>query len=181
MADRLGPCRGLHANHCRVIDGRAFRLLNVLGDVNREGLAIEVGFSWPAERVIRSLDRIIGWRGKPGTMRVDNGPGYIREKLKKWASSHGVTIQHIQPGQPQQNACIHCPADDALHRREGSATTAPSDTNGWTNTSSKASRRLKITPRNGDGLTTPTAPTSLSWLARKPLPGNRASAAKHPP
>ena len=68
-------------------------------------------------------------------MRVDNGPGYIREKLKKWASSHGVTIQHIQPGQPQQNAYIHCPADDALHRREGSATTAPSDTNGWTNTS----------------------------------------------
>ena len=24
----------------------------------------------------------------------------------KWASSHGVIIQHIQPGQPQQNAYI---------------------------------------------------------------------------
>ena len=59
MADRLG-------------DGRAFRLLNVLDDFNREGLGIEVDFSLPAERVIRSLDRIIEWRGKPSTIRVDN-------------------------------------------------------------------------------------------------------------
>jgi putative transposase len=29
-------------------------------------------FSLPAERVIRSLDRIIEWCGKPGTIRVDN-------------------------------------------------------------------------------------------------------------
>ena len=40
----------------------------------REGLGIEVDFSLPAERVIRSLNRIIEWRGKPGTIRVDNGP-----------------------------------------------------------------------------------------------------------
>ncbi len=51
---------------CRAVDGRAFRLLNVLDDFNREGLGIEVDFSLPAERVIRSLDRIIEWRGKPG-------------------------------------------------------------------------------------------------------------------
>ena len=68
MADRLG-------------DGRAFRLLNVLDDFNREGLGIEIDFSLPAERVIRSLDRIIEWRGKPGIIGVDNGPEYISEKL----------------------------------------------------------------------------------------------------
>jgi putative transposase len=83
MADRLG-------------DGRAFRLLTVLDDFTREGLGIEVDFSLPAERVIRSLDRIIEWRGKPGTTRVDNGPEYINEKLMKWAGKHGVTIQHIE-------------------------------------------------------------------------------------
>ena len=43
----------------RVEDMRAFRLLNVVEDFNREGLGIEVDFSLPAERVIRSLDRII--------------------------------------------------------------------------------------------------------------------------
>ena len=87
-------------------DGRAFRLLNVLDDFNREGLGIEVDFSLPAERVIRSLDRIIEWRGKPGTIRVDNGPEYINGKLLIWAEKRGITIQNIQPGQPQQNAHI---------------------------------------------------------------------------
>lgn len=56
----------------RLEDGRAFRLLNVLDDFNREGLGIEVDFSLPAERVIRSLNNIIEWRGKPKTIRVDN-------------------------------------------------------------------------------------------------------------
>jgi putative transposase len=93
MADRLG-------------DGRAFRLLNVLDDFNREGLGIEVDFSLPAERVIRSLDRIIEWRGKPGSIRVDNGPEYIGGKLLAWAEKHKISICHIQPGQPQQNAYI---------------------------------------------------------------------------
>ena len=61
MEDRLG-------------DGRAFRQLNVPDDVTRVGLGIKVAFSLPADRVIRSLDRIIEWRGKPGIMRVGNGP-----------------------------------------------------------------------------------------------------------
>jgi len=43
----------------RLADGRAFRLLNVLDDFNREGLGIEVDFSLPAERVVRSLNHII--------------------------------------------------------------------------------------------------------------------------
>jgi len=52
------------------------------------------------------LDRIIEWRGKPGTVRVDTGPAYISETLLKRAEKQGVTILHIQPGQPRQNACI---------------------------------------------------------------------------
>ena len=57
-------------------------------------------------RVIRSLDRIIEWRGKPGTIRVDNGPENISETLRKWAEKNKITIQYIQPGQPQQNAYV---------------------------------------------------------------------------
>ena len=60
MADRLGPSRRMRAFACRAMDGRAFRLLNVLDDFNREGLGIEVDFSLPAERVIRSLDPFVG-------------------------------------------------------------------------------------------------------------------------
>lgn len=56
----------------RLADGRQFRLLNVLDDFNCEGLGIEVHFSLPAERVVRSLNQIIEWRGKPLAIRVDN-------------------------------------------------------------------------------------------------------------
>ena len=90
----------------RLEDGRAFRLLNVLDDFNREGLGIEIDFSLPADRVIRSLDRIMEWRGQPGSIRVDNGPEYVSGKLLAWAGKRGISIQYIQPGKPQQNAYI---------------------------------------------------------------------------
>jgi len=49
----------------QLADGRSIHLFNVIDDCNREGLGIDVDFSLPSERVIRSLDRIIEWRGKP--------------------------------------------------------------------------------------------------------------------
>ena len=43
----------------RLEDSGAFRLLNVVDDFNREGLGIEVDFSLPATRAIRSLNQHI--------------------------------------------------------------------------------------------------------------------------
>ncbi len=60
----------------QLADGRSIRTLHVLDDFNREGLSIEVDFSLPAECVIRSLNQIIKWRGKPKMTLVDNGPEY---------------------------------------------------------------------------------------------------------
>ena len=87
-------------------DGRSFRTLNVLDDFNREGLAIEVAASLPALRVIRTLDRIIEWRGKPLNIRVDNGPEYVSGALQTWAQRRGIGLAYIQPGKPQQNAYV---------------------------------------------------------------------------
>jgi putative transposase len=78
----------------------------VIDDFNREGLSIEIDFSLPAERVIRSLDQIIEWRGKPKSIRCDNGPEYISKALSKWAREHSIKLLFIQPGKPQQNAYI---------------------------------------------------------------------------
>jgi hypothetical protein len=52
--------------HDQLADGRSFRLFNVLDDFNRQGLGIEVDLSLPSARVIRALEQIIEWRGKPG-------------------------------------------------------------------------------------------------------------------
>ena len=92
--------------HDQLNDGRSYRLLNVIDDFNREGLGIEVDFSLPAERVIRSLEQIIEWRGKPRSIRCDNGPEYISGKLATWAENQGIALAFIQPGKPQQNAYI---------------------------------------------------------------------------
>lgn len=92
--------------HDQLQDGRSFRLFNVIDDYNREGLGIEVDFSLPSERVIRALDRIIEWRGKPKQIRCDNGPEYISGTLSKWSEERGIKLLFIQPGKPQQNAYV---------------------------------------------------------------------------
>ncbi|HTN35114.1 MAG TPA: integrase core domain-containing protein, partial [Marinobacter sp.] len=78
----------------------------VIDDYNREGLGIEVDLSLPSERVMRSLDQIIEWRGKPSQIRCDNGPEYISATLAAWATQRSITLIFIQPGNPQQNAYI---------------------------------------------------------------------------
>lgn len=74
--------------HDQLIDGRTFRLFNVPDDFNREGLGIEISFSLPSVRVIRALDQIIEWWGKPDRLRCDNGSEFISHDLKQWTIKH---------------------------------------------------------------------------------------------
>jgi len=74
--------------HDQLSDGRTIRLFNVIDDFNREGLDIEVDFSLPSERVIRSLERIIEWRGRPKRIRCDNGSKSISKAMDRWAYEH---------------------------------------------------------------------------------------------
>lgn len=92
--------------HDQLQNGRSFRLLNVIDDYNREGLAMEVDFSLPSDRVIRVLEQIIEWRGKPKATRSDNGPEYISSLIKKWAEKQDIKLSYIQLGNPQQNAFV---------------------------------------------------------------------------
>lgn len=51
--------------HDQLADGRSIRVFNLIDDINREVQGIEVDFSLPSQRVIRTLKQIIGWRGSP--------------------------------------------------------------------------------------------------------------------
>jgi len=106
VPDRINAVWSMDFMHDRLADGRSIRLFNVIDDYNREGLAIEVDFSLPAERVVRSLNQIIEWRGSPAMIRCDNGPEYISTTLRLWAEQNGIHLAHIQPGKPQQNAYV---------------------------------------------------------------------------
>lgn len=91
-----------------LVDGRKFRLLNVMDDYNRESLAIEVDTSLPSLRVIRVLEKLITERGCPANIRCDNGPEFISHKLEQWCNDEArkISLQFIQPGRPMQNAFI---------------------------------------------------------------------------
>jgi putative transposase len=106
VPDEINAVWSMDFMHDQLSDGRCFRLFNLIDDFNREGLVIEADFSLPAERVIRSLDQVIEWRGKPGAIRCDNGPEYISGALQAWAEKQDIQLNYIQPGNPQQNAYI---------------------------------------------------------------------------
>ena len=73
--------------HDPLEDGRNCRLFNVIDDYNRECLGIEVDLSLPSECVVRVLDQISEWRGKPRQIRRYYGPEYISATLTTWAEN----------------------------------------------------------------------------------------------
>ncbi len=72
--------------------GRRFRMLNVLDEGVREGLAIEVDTSLPAERMIRVLEQVVAWRGQPKAIRLDNGPEFIAEHFIAWRAERTIEL-----------------------------------------------------------------------------------------
>lgn len=87
-------------------DGRKVRTFNIIDDYNREALAIEVGLSLPSERVKRVLDRLFFARGKPLSIRSDNGPEFTSHILADFCKEKKIEQWFIQPGKPSQNGYI---------------------------------------------------------------------------
>lgn len=87
-------------------DGRTFRTLNIVDDFTREAPAIIVDQSLPGERVVRELDALVGARGTPGMIVMDNGPEFAGKALDAWAYRRGVKLHFIRPGKPVENAYV---------------------------------------------------------------------------
>lgn len=98
--------------HDTVASGRTIRLLSVIDVFTREALALEVDTSLPGSRVVRVLARLVGERGRPGQLVLDNGPELISRALEEWAHQHDIALHFIDPGKPIQNA--HC---ESFHSR----------------------------------------------------------------
>ena len=90
--------------HDTLASGRKFRTLNIVDDLTREALAIEVDTSLGGARVVRVLDRLVALRGAPRLIVCDNGPEFTGRALDAWAYRTGVKIQFIRPGKPVENA-----------------------------------------------------------------------------
>lgn len=103
---RINQVWSIDFMHDALANGKPFRTFNVLDDYNREGLGIEVDFGLPADRIIRALNQIIEWRGKPQVIRTDNGSEMCSAEFQTWANKRDIQIQFIQPGKPTQNAYV---------------------------------------------------------------------------
>jgi putative transposase len=88
------------------VNGRRFRVLNVVDEFTREALVTVVATSISGARVARELDMLASIRGKPETIVSDNGPEFISKAMDAWAYSAGVKLHFIRPGKPIENAYV---------------------------------------------------------------------------
>lgn len=92
--------------HDQFACGRHFRVLNIVDDVTRECLAAMPDTSFSGLRVVRELDAIIRWRGRPDTIVSDNGTELTSTAILRWCQATGVEWHYIAPGKPTQNAFV---------------------------------------------------------------------------
>jgi putative transposase len=55
---------------------------------------------------VEALDEIARSRGRPKSLRVDNGPEFAGRMLDQWACLNRVEIDFSRPGTPTDNAYI---------------------------------------------------------------------------
>jgi putative transposase len=90
----------------QLVSGRRFRILAVYDVCTRECLSTVADFSLGGKRVARELDRLIAWRGKPGTIVSDNGTELTCNALILWYGEAQVGWHYIDPGKPMQNGFV---------------------------------------------------------------------------
>jgi putative transposase len=83
-------------------DGRRFRILAVVDDFTRECLALVADTSLPGLRVVRELDVIIAWRGRPAMCVSDNGPELTGMTVLRFSQKRQIEWHYIASGNPER-------------------------------------------------------------------------------
>jgi putative transposase len=105
------PVQATHPGHVWTYDflyddcrkGTPLKVLTVMDESTREGLALEVATSLPAQRVVAILERLVATHGTPQFIRSDNGPEFMALAVRGWLAQHQMRILYIDPGCPWQN------------------------------------------------------------------------------
>ena len=112
-----GSCirlRAEHANHVwsydfvedRTHDGCKYRMLNLVDEYTREGLAMRVTRRLKSVDVIELLSELFMLRSVPGYIRPDNGPEFIAQVVQEWVAALGAKTAYIAPGSPWENGYV---------------------------------------------------------------------------
>ena len=103
-----------------LFEGRPYRILAIVDCHSRESLAIEPRGSFRAFHVAEVLDRLTRERGKPKTIRCDNGPEFAGRVLDQWAFFNQVELDFSRPATPTDNAYI-----ESFNARPGRSCSTP--------------------------------------------------------
>ncbi len=90
----------------RSADGRVIKSLTIVDDATHESVAIVPERAIGGLAVTRILDSLSGSRGLPRVIRTDNGKEFCGRAMLTWAHQRAVSLRLIEPGKPNQNACI---------------------------------------------------------------------------
>ena len=90
----------------QLCSGHVIRVLAVVDDYSRECLALKVGQRIGGDDVAAALSDLIRERGRPRSIRVDNGPEFTSRLLDQWAYLNKVTLDFTRPGKPADNAFV---------------------------------------------------------------------------
>ena len=90
----------------RTAEERVIKNLTVVDDATHEAVAIVPERAMGGLHLTRVLDQLAKTRGLPKAIRTDNGKEFCSRAMLTWAHARGVQLFLIEPGKPNQNACI---------------------------------------------------------------------------
>jgi putative transposase len=90
----------------RIASGRTLKCLTMVDDATHESIAVVTEHNMGGNYLSRALDGISAQRGKPAVIRSDNGKEFTGKAMLNWSHRNGVALRLIEPGKPNQNACI---------------------------------------------------------------------------
>lgn len=86
-------------------DGRAFKICSMVDEYTRESLVNIVDRSITSLKLTDAISKVVAKRGRPVTLRCDNGSEMIAETLRQYCQDF-IGIHYTPPGEPWKNGYI---------------------------------------------------------------------------
>jgi putative transposase len=90
----------------RTDKGSTLKMLTMLDEYTRQGLAIRVERKITSSQVIATLWQAMMKYGIPHHIRSDNGSEFVAKKLQHWLEENQIKTLYIEPASPWQNGYI---------------------------------------------------------------------------
>ena len=147
----------------RLVDGTAFRILNIVDEYTRICVEAYVARNIGARRVIWVLERLFAQGFKPKIIRSDNGREFVAGVLELWLAERDVTSAFVEKGSPSRTP-------------SSSPSTPACAASASTSRSSTASSKPEWSSPNTASSTTPCAATGPWACSPRPSsPGELAA------